>query len=323
MERTDRMRLVAKVARLYHVRGLRQVEIAGRLHLSQPRVSRLLSEAEDLGIVRRVVTVSADLHRELEQGLRGAYGLVAVRVVDSTAEDDDELATDLGLAAAPVLEAVLPGVRTVGFTPWSRSLRRMVEAMAPLPAGAGPGGYVVEMLGALGAPTLQQDVAHLTERLATLTGAQPAFLRVPGVVASPALREALLRQDPHVQEALARLDALDLALVSIGPCAVTGPLRPGDNYFTAEQFDAAGRAGAVGQICLRFLDAEGGPVFTALDDLVMGVRLPQLRRARRRWAVAGGPDKYAVLRAALVGGWVDHLVTDTVTAGHLLEVAGG
>lgn len=104
MERTDRMRLVAKVARLYHVRGLRQVEIAGRLHLSQPRVSRLLSEAEDLGIVRRVVTVSADLHRELEQGLRGAYGLVAVRVVDSTAEDDDELATDLGQAAAPVLE---------------------------------------------------------------------------------------------------------------------------------------------------------------------------------------------------------------------------
>jgi len=37
--------------------------------------------------------------------------------------------------------------------------------------------------------------------------------------------------------------------------------------------------------------------------------------------VAGGKGKYAVLRAALLGGWIDHLVTDTDTATHLLEVA--
>jgi DNA-binding transcriptional regulator LsrR (DeoR family) len=58
-------------------------------------------------------------------------------------------------------------------------------------------------------------------------------------------------------------------------------------------------------------------VRTPLDDLVVGVTLDQLRRARTRWAVAGGKDKVAILRAALVGGWVDHLVTDT--AGQLLE----
>jgi DNA-binding transcriptional regulator LsrR (DeoR family) len=39
--------------------------------------------------------------------------------------------------------------------------------------------------------------------------------------------------------------------------------------------------------------------------------------------VAGGKDKYAVLRAVLVGGWVDHLVTDTVMALHLLEMTSG
>ena len=60
---------------------------------------------------------------------------------------------------------------------------------------------------------------------------------------------------------------------------------------------------------------------TPLDDLVVGVTLEQLRRVPDRWAVAGGPGKYAVLRAALVGRWVDHLVTDTATAGHLLEAA--
>jgi DNA-binding transcriptional regulator LsrR (DeoR family) len=314
----DRMRLVTKVARLYHVRGLRQAEIAGRLRLSQPRVSRLLSEAESHGIVRRFVAVAPGLNNDLEQGLCRAYDLTAAHVVDSTAQDEDELVTDLGHAAAPLVAEALSGPFTVGFTPWSRTLRQMVEAMPPIVPISG---HVVEMLGDLGAPALQQDVAHLTQRLATLTGARPAFLRVPGVVATPELREALLRHDVHVQDVLRLLDSLDLALLSVGPCTVVAPLRAGDNYFTDEQFATARRAGAVGQVCLRFLDADGAPVHTPLDDLVVGVTHEQLRRARGRWAVAGGPSKYAVLRAALVGRWVDHLVTDTVTAGHLLETA--
>jgi DNA-binding transcriptional regulator LsrR (DeoR family) len=316
----DRLRLVTKVARLYHARGLRQTEIAERLRLSQPRVSRLLAQAEDLGIVRNIVAVPVELNHDLEQGLCRVFGLEGAHVVDAVAGDDEELTTDLGSAAAPFVTAAFaaPDVRTIGFTGWSRTLRHMVEAMRPMQAVAA---RVVEMLGDLGAPTLQQDVAHLTQRLASLTGAQPAFLRIPGVVAAPELRDALLRSDPHARETMRLLDSLDLALLSIGPCEVVAPLRAGDNYFTQEQFDDAARAGAVGQVCLRFVDADGVPVQTPMDELVVGVTVAQLRRVPNRWAVAGGKDKYAVLRAALVGRWIDRLVTDTATASHLLEAA--
>ena len=92
----DRLRLVTKVARLYHTRGLRQAEIAQRLRLSQPRVSRLLAHADRLEIVRSTVAVPAELNRELEQGLRRAYGLRDVHVVDAVA-GAEELAVDLGL----------------------------------------------------------------------------------------------------------------------------------------------------------------------------------------------------------------------------------
>jgi DNA-binding transcriptional regulator LsrR (DeoR family) len=280
----------------------------------------LLAQAEELGIVRNIVAVPAELNRDLEVGLREAYGLAAVHVVDAFGGDDQELTTDLGSAAAPFLSAAFTSgdVRTVGFTSWSRTLRRAVEAMRPMQTVAR---RVVEMLGDLGAPTLQQDTAHLTQRLATLTGADPAFLRIPGVVSDPELREALLQADPHARETMRLLDSLDLALLSVGPCEVVAPLRAGDNYFTDEQFDEARRAGAVGQVCLRFLGANGAPVRTPLDDLVVGVTVEQLHRARNRWAVAGGKDKYEVLRAALTGRWIDRLVTDTATATHLLEVA--
>jgi DNA-binding transcriptional regulator LsrR (DeoR family) len=320
-ERSDvnRLRLVTKVARLYHARGLRQADIARRMRLSQPRVSRLLAHADRLDIVRSIVVVPTELNRELEYGLRQAYGLQDAHVVDAVA-GADELAFDLGRAAAPFLATALAtgDVRTIGFMPWSRTLRHAVERLRPLPIVAG---CVVEMLGDLGAPALQQDVAHQTQRLATLIGADTAFLRVPGVVANPAIRAALLRADPHARRILRLLDDLDLALLSVGPCRVVAPLRAGDNYFTDDQFELARRAGAVGQVCLRFLDADGAWVRTSLDDMVVGVTVDQLRRARYRWAVAGGPGKYAVLRAALVGGWINRLVTDTVTATHLLSVA--
>ena len=136
----------------------------------------------------------------------------------------------------------------------------------------------------------------------------------PGGVAEPG---------PPRAGGAALLDSLDLALISAGPCEVVAPLRAGDNYFTQEQFDEAARAGAVGQICLRFLDAEGAAVRTSLDDLVVGVTLSQLRAAGSRWMAAGGPGNYAIIRAALVGRSVGSLVTDTITAERLVSLAEG
>ena len=95
-------------------------------------------------------------------------------------------------------------------------------------------------------------------------------------------------------------------------------MRAGNNFFSTAQLHDVVRAGAVGQICLRFLDAQGVPVASPLDDLVTGVTLEQLRAAKRRWIVAGGRAKYPVIEAVLLGGWTDTLVTDTATAQWLL-----
>ncbi|MHA6615743.1 hypothetical protein [Pseudonocardia sp. DLS-67] len=96
---TAKIGLVTKVARMYHEQGIRQPEIAARLSMSQSRVSRLLKEAVDLGVVRTV-----------EETVRTAYGLSDVVVADVTAEDD-----------TPVLSA--PGAL------WDR---RTGEAVGPL-----------------------------------------------------------------------------------------------------------------------------------------------------------------------------------------------
>ena len=46
-----------EVAKLYHDMGCSQDEIAGKLEITQPQVSKLLKEAKNLGIIREIVSV--------------------------------------------------------------------------------------------------------------------------------------------------------------------------------------------------------------------------------------------------------------------------
>ena len=314
----DSQRLMIKVARLYHMHGLRQTAIARRLRISQSRVSRLLTQAEEVAIVRTVVAVPRDIYADLEEAVEASYPVNEVHVVDAVSDNDGELGLDLANAMAGLLNEGTLDADIIGFTSWSKTLRQMVEALQPIRKTTK---LVIETLGDLGPPALQQDADRATRLFASLIGAEPVFLRTPGVLATEQMREALLGRDQHVREALKSLDALDLVFVGIGACHIDPSLRPGDNYLTDEQFAQMRDRGAVGEVCLHFIDADGQPLKSALDDLVVGVSTDQLRAARRRWAVAGGSRKHEAIRAALTGGWVDTLVTDVATAEYLAATA--
>lgn len=312
---SDVLRLTAIVARLYHVHGVRQGEIGTRLGMSQARVSRLLRQAEDLGIVRTEITVPDGLLPELEEAIERQFGLVEVHVVPVTAPGQD-VASVLGRAAARQLGDALVNAMTVGFTSWSLTLQAMAFALSEMPRTGTR--HVVEMLGDLGSPGQQHSAARSTQSMATALGAEPVFLRTPGVLATPELRATTLR-NAHVQRALGLLDDLDVAFVGVGPPAVHSQLQAGDSYFSPDQLAQVRGAGAVSQLNQRFLDEDGRPLSTALDELVIGSTLQQLAAARRRVVVAGGPDKHVPIAAALRGGWVDMLITDLDTGRALVE----
>ena len=314
-------RMIATVAWLYHQRGLRQNEIAERLRISQSRVSRLLEQAIEVGIVRTTVVLPKDEQSVLEQELSAAYDLREAHVHDlGIVADESQLVRELGQLLALYWETTPMNAQIVGFTSWSRTLQETVRTMRPLP-GAGTR-YVVELVGDLGPPILQHQAAQNTQLFADLTGAEPMFLRVPGVMVSAEIKRTLLEHDAHARAALARLDQLDLALSGIGAGGIVPPLRAGDNFFTDQQVAQAVKRGAVGELNLRFVAEDGTPVPTDFDDLVVGVTLSQLRKADRRLGVAGGRSKFRAIRAALLGGWLNVLVTDSTTAQWLVNNRG-
>ena len=314
----ENQRVMTKVARLYHSRGVRQTEIANRMGISQARVSRLLRAAEEAAIVRTVVVIPPGLYAELEEALEEKFGLDQVHVVDTLEDDDEhELTKDLGEAAASILQSMPAESLTIGFTSWSRSLRHMATALRPIRHSGKI--RVVEMLGDVGPPRLEHEATRATQTLADAVGATPLFLRAPGVVPSLTVRRAIIDHDAHTREAMEALNHLDLALVGIGNCDIVSPLVPGDNFFSSAQFEHAIALGAVGQVNLRFIDAAGNAILSELDELVIGITLDQLKSAKRRFGVAGGVSKCEAIRAAVRGQWINTLVTDVATAERLLE----
>jgi DNA-binding transcriptional regulator LsrR (DeoR family) len=306
---------MVKVARLYHEHGVLQPEIARRLHISQPRVSRLLKQAEVQGIVRTTVVVPEGVSTELEDQLEEAYGLREAVVVECLDSTEEGIAYDLGVATAAFLEASLTGGDVVGISSWSATLLAAVDAMHRSPRVTAE--RVVQLVGGVGNPGAEAHAARLTQRFAELTGARPTLLLAPGIASSTQTRKAFL-EDQFVQEAMEALDGVSLALVGIGALEPSSLLQSSGNIFSEDELRALGDLGAVGDVCLRFFDADGKPVRSTVDRRVIGVTPIQLRNADRSVGVAGGERKYEAIRGAIRGGWVNVLVTDRVTAERLL-----
>ena len=312
------LRMITKVAHMHHERGIRQVDIAETLHLSQPRVSRLLKRASELGIVRTVVVVSQGIHTDVEEALEDRYGLAEAVVVDVEGDNEDILA-GIGSAGATYLESILTGGERIGISPWSQTLLSVVDRMRPLRlAGAD---NVVQLNGGLGVAAAQAQANRLLGDLAQILGANATFVPAPGLVGNRHVRDGLLN-DPAMAAVATEWASLTMALVGIGSLPPSEFLRRSGNAVDPADQATLLTAGAVGDVCHRFFDSAGNAVPSNLDDRVLGVDPDTLRAVPRRIGFAGGPSKHDAIRAAVVGGWVNVLVTDIATARALLPDAG-
>lgn len=310
----DELRLLGKVARMYHEKGIRQPEIASQLSMSQARVSRLLKQAQLLGIVRTVVTLPPGVHTGLEDELKQRFALRDVVVVDTDGADGDVLPA-LGAATAAYLDVTLTSKHVLGVSSWSETLLNAVRRL-PVKAGSSVS-VVVQLLGGLGVPAVQMEATRLTSDLADRTGAQPIFFPAPGLVDTPSVRRAMMRERSFT-DVVAAWDDLTDVLLGIGSIEPSPLLEQSGNALPVEDQAELRRLGAVGDVCFRFFDERGRLVKSAIDQRVVGISAAQLLAVSRRIGVAGGRRKHVAIRAALTGGWVNVLITDLETARYLL-----
>ena len=317
MGRFDELRMMVRVARMYYEHGMSQSKIARELSLSQATISRLLQRSLSEEIVRISINVPQGIYARLEEELIERYGLVDAIVVDSLGEDNEQIINrDIGSAGAYYVESILKQNDIVGISSWSSALLSMVDSMQKITTKNNI--KVVQILGGIGNPGAEVHANRMTTRFADLVNGEAVFLPAPGVVGSPETLEVFYK-DQYVKTAMDLFEKVTIALVGIGAVEPSPLVSQSGNIFSREDLNSLRDSGAVGDILMHYFDGQGKRTETFLDNRVASMSLQQLRKTKRSIGVAGGPRKVDAIRGALIGKWVNVLITDQHTAARLMQ----
>ncbi|MFX1820879.1 sugar-binding transcriptional regulator [Pseudarthrobacter sp. CC4] len=310
--------LLARAARLYYVEGRSQAEVAAAIGVSRSNVSRVLAAAREQGIVEIRINDSFERDLPLEQQLQRAYGLSECRVA-SRNDFQSPLLQIGGLGAAWVKEN-LPDTGAIAVS-WGSTVQAVVDAFEAEPIHTGL--QVLPLIGGLSIVNAAADGNVLVRSLALKLGAREARLNAPAVVGSQESRDTFLRE-PSISSVLDAAGAAEFALVGIGgvgsgaSAAIIEAMQ-----FTPDELRQFQQSGAVGDCCTRFFDERGRPVDSPADGRVVSIDLDALRKIKKVVGVATGANKAKGVRGALLGGYIDVLITDTALATALLSSGQG
>jgi DNA-binding transcriptional regulator LsrR (DeoR family) len=301
-------KLLVKVAKLYYLEELTQAEIAKKLGVSRPIISKMLQKARSEGIVEIKVHDETFSSVDLERRIESAYGLDEVIVVQTRGLSKDMVLPAFGKECAAYLGKVSRDVRSIGVG-WGVTLYHIVNEF---PVEHGRDVTVIPLVGGMGTRRVELHSNHIAYELAKKMGGKSESLYAPAIVESADLKEQLVAL-PHIKSVLEQGYQVEIALIGLGTPYRLSTMRE-IGYLNDEDIEALRVSGAVGDINSRFIDAEGNAVKIPLNDKVIGTDLEHMKQIPKVIGAAIGVHKAESMIAAMRGGYVSVLITDEATA---------
>ncbi|MEJ5902575.1 sugar-binding transcriptional regulator [Ochrobactrum teleogrylli] len=302
--------LRVRAAWLYYKEGMTQDQVAQELGVTRTRVLRMLGTARQDGIVQIRVTAKQSRCVELERAIEERHGLERAIIIPTPVQNEqtsDVIGAVLGEFIADRLDQNV----TIGLG-WGKTLS---SALGSIPQQDAKGISVVSLLGGL-TKVSAFNPSEFAWRLGDRLSAECLLMAAPVFAPDAKTRDALMTH-PGIREVFRRSEHLDLAIISVGD------LSPSSTFvkyglLEKEEIASLERAGAIGDVLCRFVNARGEIVDHQVNDRVIAVHPETLRSARKVVLASGGWQKLAVFKAAMKLLRPNIIVTDEVVAERLL-----
>ena len=316
MAQTERRKMLIKVAKMYYYGHMTQQEICNTLQISRPKVSRMLQEAEELGIVKFTICDPAFNYEDAEKALKDCFSLKYVKVVPSTGAPD-RVKHSIGIAASELLNRYMTDGSVIGIS-WGTTVNAFVNAyQAVKPC---KNSVIVQLVGGMYSRSMHMDGRELARILAEKLKCSYSALQAPMFVHSTELK-ALLMEEPETKRHFELMDRLDIAFIGIGSSNYKESVVYKAQYIEEE---AAKNLYAEGlcDICGHQIDENGYEPDNFFSRRLIGIPLDCLRKTPLTVGICAGSNKTKSIRAAVNGGYIRALIIDEVAAISLLEGLG-
>ena len=178
----DRINLLADVAEMYYIDGQNQEQIAKKVGVTRSMISRMLTEAKELGLITIHINRPLNINHSLSELIRTKYNLQQALIIN---HENSKLLHTLGEAAADLLINLLKPNSILGT--FGARYRATAEAMA---RKTFPGIKIVQLLGAWG--VIQEYDGHgIIRKIEEKLGGEAIYLNAPYLVENHKVAESL------------------------------------------------------------------------------------------------------------------------------------
>lgn len=305
--------LLIKVSELYYNQSLNQQQIADKLNISRVKVSRLLTEAKNRGIVHIEIKYPKDNCIDIEKGLEEKYYLEEAVIISSDNKSSDLLFTEVTSTVAQLIEEKINPDDVIGLA-WGRTLKHVVDKMGVVNKRI----KIVQLLGNIGSSDVSGDV--IVRNFAKAFEGEIFLLPTPAIVEKQEIKEAIM-SDSGISYIFNMQRECNIAVVGIGSVTEKSTLVK-SHYLREKDVRELKESGAVGEVCGRFINAKGDLCHHPINERVLGIELKDLKDIPRVIAVATGKEKLESIKGVLNSGVIDVLVTDKWIGEEILNSKG-
>lgn len=311
---TEDRRLIVKVAKLYYFDGMTQAEIARKIGVSRPIVSKMLTKAREDKIVEIFIKDESAHTVDLELQMEKIYSIKEAIVVPSSDYSTDVKLDLLGQAAAAHVSKKIDAVDSIGIS-WGNAVSAFVNSY---PFQKNENVNVVPLIGGMGRSELELHSNMLTLKFAQKLNTSCSYLYAPAMIKNIDTKNRLLESE-DIYGVLEEGRAVDIAIVGMGN-PLLGSTMETIGYLSQEDVGSLKEAHAVGDINSVFFDENGKSLNHNINESVIGIDLDGLKQIEETIAIAQGDNKVRSIHAGLLSGAVDVLVTDDDTAQKILDL---